>query len=759
MRVLVNYQLSDKPYISMLAVILRDANIQAMSTAQAMSRQELMHKAKMASAEAVVIINEATLQACTFDKDATLDAYRGSRINYEVPVLVVNSLAHLVSKPEGEWLLRRDLQKLRHISKKAPEFSFTLIDNVGKMPAVEQWLSECLLIATDIETDVFGGPDKKDKDNVEAGTTLITCCSWAGLHPTQGIATFVLPLITFGEDYWRSNSEYAEALQCMQRINASAVPKVMQNGMYDSTHYIRYHAEPHNFTLDTYGMGWAEYSELGRDLSYLSSLHLFDHLHWKEDLATAKKNKDQYLYWSYNAKDSWRTLRIAIEQLRNLPAYARTNYAKHFKMVYPALYCSFEGLHVDNTIRLQVKAEAEKKQEAALVTLQTMFADPNFNPGSWQQVELYIYRVFGAKKPNIGKSKSCTDEKNLKAVGEQHPLLARITDEILIYRENAKAIGTYFEFKQINSRLLYALDPFGTETGRMACRSSSLWAGTQVQNIPPYAKRMLLADEGYELVEIDNKQSEARCTGYLAKEYNLVAALEDATRDFYKQLGTLFFQIPYEQVTDFFRNAVLKRIVHGTNYMMGADTFIENIGAQVLYETAQKLGIEIVLVAVRNDPTKMTLKAFAKSLLDVYHKPFPRIRAWYQELYSEILATGMIVSPSGITRRFFGNIVKDHKMLRSAVAHVPQNLSVEILNEGFYKIYKQLVLPSEGRFRLKAQIHDSIMAQYKQEERHIWLPKMKELMRNPVNIYGRELLIPTDAKAGRSWYKKDMQDV
>ena len=759
MRVLVNYDIAEKRFLSMLAVVLKSSGVQAYSSTAVMGRAELIAKAKTIGAEAILCINEATLQELVYDKTATLDAYRGSRMMYEVPVFVVNSLSHMVSKPEGEWLLRRDLTKLRNARVPNTPFSFTAMKDVNTFQAVEDFLAECLLISLDIETVTLNEiSKKKDPDTVSSGDTLISCISWTGLHPSKGIHTFVLPLLEFTKEYWHTDTEYAAAIGCMQRINANDIVKVMQNGMYDATHLIRYHAEPNNWQLDTYGMGWAEYSELSRDLSYLSSLHLFDHMHWKEESDTARKNNDLYAYWTYNAKDSWYTLRIAIEQLRTMPRYAYVNYAMHFKLVYPCLYCSFEGILVDNVMRLEVKTKAEKLLAEALTNLQKMVADPNFNPGSWQQVSKYIYDVFGAKKPKIGKSASCTDEKNLKAVGEQHPLLARITEEILVYRENQKAIGTYFVFRQKKDRLLYALDPFGTDSGRMACKASSMWCGTQVQNIPGYAKGMLIADAEYELVEIDNKQSEARCTGYLAKEYNLVAALEDAEKDFYKQLGTLFFQIPYEEVTDFFRNEVLKRIVHGTNYMMGAGTFIENIGARVLYETAQKLGIEIVLIAVRNDTKRLTLKQFAQSLLDVYHTPFPRIRQWYKELYNEVLTTGMVVSPNGFTRKFFGDIAKSHDMLRSVVAHQPQNLSVELLNKGFYRIYKELVLKSEGRFRLKAQIHDSVFAQYKKDERSYWVPRMKELLRNPITIYGRELIIPTDAKCGPSWNKKAMHD-
>jgi len=532
----------------------------------------------------------------------------------------------------------------------------------------------------------------------------------------------------------------------------------MHNGMYDATHLLRYHAEPVYYTLDTMAFAHAQFAELPKDLAFCCSYELYDYIQWKDDSEEASKKKDIRKYWGYNAKDTWYTARLCIAQLRNMPAYARRNFANKFKLVYPALYCNFEGFHINQAKRAELREESSQTLAKSLDLLRRMFADPNFNPGSWQQVQRYMYDILGAKNPKIGKSKSGTDEKNLLAVAEQHPLLARFVTEILDYRGAQKAIGTYYDFLQYNGRLLYALNPFGTETERMACSSSSLWCGTQVQNIPGYAKGMLQADEGFELVECDNSQSEARCTAYCAQELSLIAALENAEKDFYRQLGTLFFSIPYEEVTTFFRNKVLKRIVHGTNYMMGAKTFIENIGIQVLYETAEKLGIKIVPMPRKNNPMEKTLKGFASELLEAYHVPFPRVKLWYKEIYHEILTAGRLTSPLGHVRIFFGDISKDHNMLRGAVAHQPQNLSVEILNIGLWKIYKELVLPSKGAFRLKAQIHDSILAQYKIGQRDYYIPKMKELMNNKVRIHNRLLGIPVDAKYGKVWAEQDEQN-
>ena len=116
----------------------------------------------------------------------------------------------------------------------------------------------------------------------------------------------------------------------------------------------------------------------------------------------------------------------------------------------------------------------------------------------------------------------------------------------------------------------------------------------------------------------------------------------------------------------------------------------------------------------------------------------------------------MLVSPLGHTRYFFGDINKDHNMLRGAVAHAPQNLSVSILNIGLKKIWK-LVKASKGLVRFKAQIHDSVFLQIHNSILDETIPQVQELLNNSVTIHGRTLNIPVDYKYGKSW--GDMKEV
>ena len=747
MRLLLNWSKKEQPYLGMIQHVAKQLCFEVIGTSSVLSIGQLMNMAEVAKCKGVFMVNEETLANLVPGSSPTLDEWRGSKLDYSIPIIVGDSLANLATVPYAKMVAEQDLGKFRTLQPAVP-FNYTVLETPELQREAEESLSHADLIAYDIETKTIN----KDEANLKAGDTIITCCSWTGVFPDGSLKTYVLPFVDFLVDHWLLDSQYAAAIQLMQRINKLPVPKVMHNGMYDSTHSIIYNAEPYNWVLDTMAMWHATYSELPKTLDFVASLTLHDYYQWKPEAKAASGSKDIARYWAYNAKDTWTTARICLVLLRTLPAYARKNYQSQFKLVYPSLYCNFVGIKIDQEKRKELRLAEETRVQGSLVTLRTLLADPGYNPGSPKQTATYIYDVLGGADPKIGTKKNsdgkkvkkirATDEKNLLSVGNQHPILLRVVKAIVSYREASKAISTYMDFLQKNGRLLYALNPFGAETGRMACQSSSLWCGTQVQNIPPYAKPMLVADEGFIMAEIDNSQSEARCTAYLAQDWVLAAALEDPNKDFYTSLGTVFFNIPYEEVTLDFRNNVLKKIVHGTNYMMGAKTFVENVGAETLLEAADRLGVHLAM-------TPQSLQEFAQSLLEAYHVPFNKVRVWYQEVKNEIVATKTLTSPLGHVRWFFGDMLKSHMAFNSAVAHAPQNLSVSILNIGLWKVWK-LVKESNGDLVLLGQVHDSVLFQYRKGREDL-KDKVVDAMQNTVSVNGRVLRIPTVLKQGNSW--------
>lgn len=744
MKVLVNYYKEERKYLPILSSLLKKRGVSAAATPELYGISDLLAVAKKAEANAILVCNEKTLANLVqvpAGKKPSLDSFRGSRLNFSTPAIVINSLAQLHTVKYGRFILENDLGKLDFLAKAPIQLAFSVCETSIDFYNCFEELKQALVLSIDIETDWY---------------SRITCISFTGLFNTNTTKTWVIPLIDFGIDHFQTDPLYQMAIACIRALCDLPCPKMMFNNTYDTQILITYGAYPRNLVIDVMGMAHSIYSELPKSLDFVTSLHCYDYYYWKHENEISKKNRDIRAQWGYCAKDSWWTLRCFLVMSKNFPAYAMKNYQILYKHTYPFLYCAFEGILIDEKERESLRAVAEAKLTKALADIRTMAAYKDFNPGSPKQVASLLYDIIGAKViKRTEKGLPSTNNKVLSTVSLQHPMLALIIDPIIAYRKDAKSINTYFDLRRKNERLLYSIGPFATDTGRPSSHGSNFVFpdpdsdkgfsnyGTEIQNIPSYAKSMMIADPGFTIAEADNSKSEARVVAFKSRCEALKIALADPDHDFYKLLGTIFFNIPYESVTKEMREKVLKRIIHGTNYMMGIDTFIETAGVKKVMEAMQLLNME-----------GMDIRSFVAFLLGIYHKRFPEVARHYVEIKREILSTGRLVSEVGYTRIFFGDIVNSHPVLRGAVAHEPQSLSVMILYQGFWKVWK-LCYESEGALRLKAHIYDSIFTQIRDDLVHHYRPLILEAMNNPVTINDEVLRIPVEFKVGKNW--KDLE--
>lgn len=247
--------------------------------------------------------------------------------------------------------MQSDLEKFKRLGlQETRNFFFEVLAETHLFPDALSAIQNAVFVAYDIETvtispegKVQAGDTEEESDAVEGGETIITCASYSCFTNEGKIKTFVLPFVNFMQRHWHNDRDFGLALQFLRDANATDTPKVMHNGIYDCLHSIVYHAWPRNFCLDTMAMAYSQYSSLPKSLDFLASIVLPDFYQWKPQAQEASQSKDINKYWEYNAKDTFNTARICVHYLKHLPAYARRNYATQFKLVYPALYCGFEG--------------------------------------------------------------------------------------------------------------------------------------------------------------------------------------------------------------------------------------------------------------------------------------------------------------------------------------------------------------------------------------------------------------------------------
>lgn len=660
-------------------------------------------------------------------KALTLDDYAGSLIDlpFGIPLLIINPLERLHTVPYEKFVLNRYLTKLTRPDRWFPQTPFKwkqvfehTVDEVLSVIAAAD------LVAIDIETLEHDGRP----------IDLVGYCAYS--FATGECRCFVVDF----------NSEWA--WRFVQRANATKAGKILQNGQYDSSYFLRWNAPIHNWLWDTLTLMHCWYSELPKRLDFIATFALRKVRYWKDD----GKNGGTEDKMRYNAMDVWATMNSFLSMMSEIPAYAMRNYLIEFPMNFPSLHAGMEGIAVDVVKFREVRAQKEAEAQGLLNRVQYLTSTPTFNPRSPLQMKK-LFKLLG-----MGEVKSTDKASTLKARAAS-PLNDLVLGLTTDYKAAAKLISSYLGEKVLwHDRFFYMLDPAGTDTGRSASKGSPFWCGANIQNIPrgDAIKQCLVADLGWLLAEADKAQSEARCVGYMAGDTKLIELVE-SPRDYHAWNAQEFFGIPYESIYCEATRETLnkeirdlsKRTNHGANYNMGEGVMLDTMGPKNVAKA--KLVLKL--------PLKMRLKAVCGFLLERYAATYPRVKGlFYDSIISYIEINSKLISPLGWTRFFFAKPSRKNKpALNAAVAHGPQNLSVSIINREWYAIWRETVYGSlRDNVRIKAQIHDSILFQYREGYDPATVLGM---MNTPVTVVGadgvsRVMLIPSDMKSNAKQWSK-----
>jgi len=281
-KVLINYAAGEKNYLPIVASMLKARGHSAVATTELLSvttAQTIMEKAE---ADCMLLANEETLANLVnvpTKKTASLSNFRGSRLNYNKPIIVLNPLEHLRTVPYGKWLLEKDLDKLKFLDKPVLQVGYTVCDTKENCNAAYDALSKCTINSIDIETDEHA---------------RITCVGITGLRVSGKTCSFIFPFYDFGLDHFggdRTSTCYV--YDTLRRVCQTDVPKCMFNATYDAQYLIRYGAYPRNLVFDVMGMAHSQFSELPKTLDFVASIHCHDYYFWKYESDLGKKNKDK----------------------------------------------------------------------------------------------------------------------------------------------------------------------------------------------------------------------------------------------------------------------------------------------------------------------------------------------------------------------------------------------------------------------------------------------------------------------------------
>lgn len=694
----------------------------------------------------------------------------------EIELVFIQALRQLVTVPYGKFMATRLITKLTKPEKwfAAPDFTWQLLDATNEAEVFQEFSRESVfLISVDIETF---------RENA-----TIRCISYTAffydVNEPSGFhsETVVLPL----------DSEYNLAI--MRKFNWQLkAPKVLQNGKYDVSYLARYSAPLYNWLYDTANLFHSWYSELPKDLGFLNAFLIREAVYWK-DLANTN---DLHEYYRYNALDTWGTGCAFIAMLLEAPEYAFKNYLLEFPLVFPCHMAEMRGIERDMDKLLPARAEQDAIVAEKSASLDRILGVTNFNVKSYPQMKALL-KILGC-----GDLKSA-DEKNLLKARFRHPFNARVINLVLEIRAartlNEKYLQVGAKAKEFHrpdgtgSRILYALNPHGTDTGRLAAKEHHFWCGLQPQNIPrgPAVKQTFKADEGFLLCEVDLAQAESRDTAYISGDETLIHNVEYSP-DFHCANASAFFGVPFEELFDVVTGKVLQKelrqigkpVNHGANYNMGWAVLVQTMGEEMVLKAKRLLKL----------PKVWTMRKVAEHLLEQFHKTYPGIRGvFYAGVIEEVEKTRMITSTAvhhswhcllepetkymfdgasevsnyeekyaaaigHWTRYCFGSPSTNKQHLNAYIAHPPQNLNAITLNKAWLSVFFDIAIHPKYKdnFKLIAQIHDSIIFQHRIG--HEYLKDMVvERMQIPVTIKAydgkiRTFTVPADAsKSGTYW--------
>lgn len=684
----------------------------------------------------------------------SISDYAGSVFDYKnLEVVFISPLRQLFTVSYGKFLAARYISKVCAPDSWAlgSSFQWSVLDSPSRIEAAYHDLSQAYAIAVDIET--FKSP------------LSIRCIGYCGVFigSTGGIVTrsYVLPMDSVYNLYW------------MRKINDLSPQKIFQNGKYDNAYLLRYNAPVRQWLWDTQHFFHSWYSELPKDLAFLNAFFVRKVVYWKD----LSETSDLYEYYKYNAMDTWATANVWIRQLIEAPEWAKNNYTLEFPLVYPCLLAEMTGIKRDPVAHAVARKQIDEEESKALGSLQRSLSAPAFNPGSPVQVK-NLLKLLGC-----GDIDS-TNEKDIAKAKLRHPLNNLILDKVLEVRGLRKLKTTYLRLpedakqtgihageggaKEFYGRVLYSLNPHGTDTGRLASREHAFWCGLQIQNIPrgepgepSHTKTTLCADDGFYLGESDLEQAESRDTAYISGDADLIEAVS-SSRDFHSNNAAAFFGRPYESIYDDTAGKtkdkplrdLSKRTNHGANYNMGDGVMVDTMGLDKVWMAKKLLKLPYI-----------SANAVCEHLLTVFHLRYAKIRGpikiknaqvctvlgisnseyklyspgtYYASVAYEVTTTRRLVSRAyhhtELNARIFGADEKSVRSyiergdwtrycfgkpdslkpdLNSLVAHCPQSLNARTLNEAFLKVFYDIALPNPFDYRLHAQIHDSILFSYK----------------------------------------------
>lgn len=457
-------------------------------------------------------------------------------------------------------------------------------------------------------------------------------------------------------------------------------------------------------------------------------------------------------YQVYNCLDS----AITAQLLEPMLAMANDNhlqtYARMMRLQSLCLEMSSKGMPCNPWRVLDLNKELSHEADRALSILRkfcgAVYAPP-LNPNSPQQVANFFYDYL--QLPVIWKydyktkqRKRGSDRDSLEKLRAMYPTAVPFVNAILAYRQATKLLGVFKKGLEADHRLRCNFSPSGTETGRLSSQTNPYGRGTNAQNLNDRVRQVVEAPDGWSLIYIDLKTAESYAVGWLVycltgeRAYLNAASSGDlhttVAQMTWAGLGWQQGDLKHNRsiadeifYRDFSYRDMAKRGGHATNYYGQPRTVATHLKV----------------------PTQLI-----ESFQNKYFAAFPGIPHWHLDTIARIQRDGVLVTPLGRERRFWGRS-SDAATHREGIAFVPQSLVADVMNEGLMQVQSWLLQERlTNACSLLAQVHDAGLFLGRNSELKWLVPELTTRIVYPVDFGDKGVMeIPADAQVGKRWCK------
>lgn len=581
--------------------------------------------------------------------------------------------------------------------------------------------------------NIESGTLQKIGADIETRAGHIACISIAWSE-TESVC---IPLMASGkpEGYWKSAEEEGALVFLLYRILSSATI-VGQNWNYDAQYIYRYWHFYCPRTSDTMLKHHACFSNLPKNLAFLSAMYLEDHFYWKDDRTNwteGPKGEGEVAYWEYCCTDSMRTLAIdnVLEKVtQQLGPKIQAANAFQQRLAHRVLRTMNRGVRVNHAARSRLALELMSQIAERQTWIDTVTGSP-LNIRSPVQMKDFFYRQMGQKEIISRKTKSVTcDDEALGKIAAREPILRPLVQKVQEMRSLGVFYGTFVEAGlDVDGRMRTSYNVAGTETYRFSSRQNAFGTGMNMQNVPkggevgdvmlPNIRELFVPDPGKTIFDIDLDSADLRIVTW-ESDCKWMKEQFKAGRKPYVEVMKEYYQDDSKN-----KNSpeykLFKSLCHGTNYLGTADGIAPRIGLDVTQ---------------------------TQKIQDWYYRQCPEIKQWQEDLKKQVSGRRYVENAWGYRTYFLDRI--EGTIFNQAVAWIPQSTVAILINH----IWAALEDDERTRswIEILLQVHDSLVGQFDTLHGDWGMRTMLEVANEIAVPYDDPLFIPVGAvRSTESW--------